>query len=358
MSTPANIAAIKQHIASQKGNGTNLKDLEVQRRPVQVPVPVPVSVPVSVPVQSTNTLEKREQPKIDPSHYIAPKQSTTGSVGLESKIKYSVPISTSTETTLGSEQEYRMRADYAFKFAAIKKYYPEVQIPDVLDKYTLPEIKEMYLQYIKKIHIEESVKSYEKYLVIIWMVIQLVGVKWGNLPMKGFLKHQLKSMSEYHTLLEELGEQNYGTGITSGWPVELRLVSSSIVSALLFVGIQWLAKFGFGDDKSVEQLKKLAYDFLTKDSTKEKLRKIDETNAQNPDLPTDFKSGAGSFADMATEFLNGDNPMASMLGSMLGSMGGGGDDDDEDEEDEPRPVKKPARRRKKPTSFASGLDDD
>jgi hypothetical protein len=102
--------------------------------------------------------------------------------------------------------------------------------------------------YVRHIHVSDSAGQYKVYLVVGWLLIEAFCTKIG-LDVGGYTTTQMKSMNKYERLLIELGETNYktkttdqnGTIVENHWPVELRLIFTSLVNVVAFIIIKMLA---------------------------------------------------------------------------------------------------------------------
>lgn len=192
------------------------------------------------------------------------------------------------------------------------------------DSFTIQEIEAMYKQYIKKIHVDYSVEQNQGYLVILWLVIDVVCTRLFKLPFNGrYVQSQLKYMSKYKILLVELGERNYREdGNGASWPVEYRLLIMAIVHAAIFALIQLLvSKIGAREDEqTIYQVQNLVDDFLLNTRSKpEVLRRVEEVTSDKfvPPDSTPQSSGGDGFVSLLSGF-------ASFLPNLLGGIGGGG----------------------------------
>lgn len=213
----------------------------------------------------------------------------------------------------------KKRADYRVKFSILREAYPEMSIPDPRDDQGVDEIETMYKQYVKRIHIDTSVDQNKLYLLILWMVIEVIAARYIGLPMKGYTKYQFKYMNKYQMLLIELGERSYSSSLGEGWPVEIRLLGMAVFNAVLFVLVKFLSdKVGGG--VMAEELTTMIDDFLTNNGNKGKdaLRRAEEADSEHPPPPAAPESAEpplGGFgnvlANLASIFANsGENKPA------------------------------------------------
>lgn len=237
-----------------------------------------------------------------------------------------VPPEPSNNEATDPVQDSKIRADYRVKFSILREAYPEMNIPDPDEKQTVPQIIESYKAYVKRIHIDSSVEQNNTYLIILWLLIEVVGCRFFKFPMQGYFKNQLKYMSKYNMLLIELGERSHSS-MGEGWPVEARLLLMSLFNALIFVLVKTLADKISLDDKYTEEISETVNDFLTKGGGKKKeiLRMANEATADNPPVPQPATS----------EPLGGFAPMLGNLLQMFGGVGGGGEEKSEPQKKRP-----------------------
>ncbi len=232
-------------------------------------------------------------------------------------------------------QDSKIRADYRVKFSILREAYPKMEIPEPKEDQSIPQIIEMYKSYVKRIHIDSSVEQNSTYLVIMWLLIEVVGSRFFKFPMKGYFKNQFKYMGKYQMLLIELGERNFSAGFGEGWPVEARLLLMALFNAVIFVMVKSLADKMSLDPKYTEDISETINNYLTKggEQKKEALRMADEARADHIPVPQ----------PQPADPLGG---FGGMLGNLIG-MFGGGNSSSEESKPEPKP------QAKKPTSFGS-----
>ena len=120
---------------------------------------------------------------------------------------------------------------------------------------TLGEIHAQYDTYVRHIHINRDVDQYKVYLVVMWLVVEFIGIKIG-LNIGGYTISQMKAMNRYQRLLIELGEINYKSSAEAAaknnWSVEVRILFLALINAVAFILINMLAKFiGEGTAKMI-----------------------------------------------------------------------------------------------------------
>jgi len=224
-------------------------------------------------------------------------------------------------------QEIKIKADYRVKLGILREAYPNMSIPDFPDTYTIPQVIDMYKAYVKRIQIDSSVETNNTYLVILWLIIETVGTRVFKLPMTDYFRNQFKYMKKYQMLLIELGEKSFSTGLTDGWPVEVRLLAMAIFNAVIFVLVKILADKISLDSNYTDRITQMVDDFLTKGSSdkKEALKMAEEATTDFiPPKPAEQPDPLGGFGGIISNVL-----------SMIG-----GNNSSSTESNAPQPAKK------------------
>ena len=179
-----------------------------------------------------------ENPGIDENHNYARQQYGTPEetpMGYEQEISYRPNYSTMSES-----EKARHYADFRIKFAILRRSFPEYEIPQIDPHENLDIIHSAYERYVRQIHVENEADGYKIYLIVLWLGIELVGVKWLKLNFSGYTISQLSAMNKYERLLIELGEKNYSV-VGGEWPVEVRIIMLSLFNGLIFLLVKYLS---------------------------------------------------------------------------------------------------------------------
>jgi hypothetical protein len=144
------------------------------------------------------------------------------------------------------------RAEFIIKFGILQKNWPSYQIPKDLEHLPLPTLYHQHKTFVEHIHAGSSADDYKNYLIFGWVALEILCVNFG-LDISGFTVSQIKLMRKYRTLLIELGEtKSSSTSTWQNWPVEVRLVATSLIQAVLFVVVKMLCnKTGLGDTNDI-----------------------------------------------------------------------------------------------------------
>lgn len=233
------------------------------------------------------------------------------------------PVAPQVEPTTHQEKvdDAKFRANYRVKFSILRDAYPQMKIPEPTDDQSPDEIKAMYDQYVNRIMIDQSVEQNNVYLLILWLIIEVVGSRFFKLPFKGYTKNQFKYMSKYRMLLIELGERNQASGIGEGWPVELRILAMAAFNGVIFILVQMLANRvgmdGESADNTADQLREMINNFLTQNKGSDALKRAEQADADHPPPPSGTENDAPPMGDMG-------NILANLAGMFSGGGGGGG----------------------------------
>ncbi|GAH45396.1 unnamed protein product, partial [marine sediment metagenome] len=204
-------------------------------------------------------------------------------------------------------------ADYNVKFGILRNAYPEFNIP-FFDTTVGLEIKHQhYERYVHQIHIDNSVGTYQVYLLILFACVELFCVKILGLNLGGYTLNQLTLTSKYDKLLVELGEKSYGS-MGSSWPVEARIIFMSLFNALIFLVIRLFASYlgpGIGD-----VLQQVVNSFMAREDPSDQIKKAQRI-AIGGDAPE--ASGVPDVPENSGGF-----DFSSILGGLSGMFGGGG----------------------------------
>ena len=136
--------------------------------------------------------------------------------------------------TMNAEQRAGYRAKFRINFDKLRVEYPHYRIPEFAENISLDVIHSNYERYIRQIHVDQSSIYYKTIVVVIFLAIELIGVKLLKMDFGGFALNQLNMINRYERLLNELGEKSYG-GFGSSWPVEVRILMLALFNALIFI---------------------------------------------------------------------------------------------------------------------------
>ena len=230
---------------------------------------------------------------------------------------------------LSPEQQHYLKAEFKVKFSILRANYPQWQIVDIHDSFTLDQISDLYEYYVRQIMVTKESGNYKVYLVVFFMVVEVIGVKILKLNMSGYTMSQLRRMHQYDQLLIELGEKWLVDG-GSNWPVEARLLMTATFNAVIFLGVKYLCNW-----MGVEGLSDTIQNFLDamingpENSMNNQQSYIAPQAGSVPQsIP---KSAAQNTTSGAEQQQNNGNPLdgiASMFGGLFGGnksgAGGGG----------------------------------
>lgn len=154
--------------------------------------------------------------------------------------------------TMTPEQKAGMRMKFNFKFDSLREAYPAWKIESPPADADLDQIHDVYEDYVKKIMIALNSSQWKVYLLLMFVGIEVFGIKVLGLDFRGYTMSQYRLMSRYDRLLIELGERYYIQG-ASQWSIETRFFVMAATSAAVFIFAKYLAKW-LGGDAMAEQI--------------------------------------------------------------------------------------------------------
>jgi hypothetical protein len=133
--------------------------------------------------------------------------------------------------------------DCFLKYQILQKSWPEYKFPNLDEKlvYQNPQlIVDTYNKSVERIQIDMDVNQYKIALIIMFLVIEVVCVKFLGLDAGGYTLSQIKAMNRYEKLLIEIGEKRLLTG-ESNWPPEVRILFIGLLNCGLFILMKYLS---------------------------------------------------------------------------------------------------------------------
>jgi hypothetical protein len=144
---------------------------------------------------------------------------------------------------LSNEELIGRAHDCFLKYQILQKSWPEYKFPNLDDKlvYSNPQlIIDTYNKSVERIQIDMDVNQYKIALIIMFLVIEVVCVKFLGLDAGGYTLSQIKAMNRYEKLLIEIGEKRLLTG-DSNWPPEVRILFIGLFNCGLFILMKYLS---------------------------------------------------------------------------------------------------------------------
>lgn len=221
------------------------------------------------------------------------------------------------------EERARIRADFRVKMGILRTAYPRFNIPDFPEETPLEEIHAQYERYVRQIYIDGNVDQYKGYLIILWLIIEVLCVRVLGLDLGGFTTSQMSIMNRYDRLLIELGEKDQGP-TASNWPVEARIIILSLFNAFLFLIVKVVGSYlGNG-------MARMAQTFITGllsgSNTQDLINDLNRAQANqdgenananaNANAPTNTGGGIGGGFDFG-------NIIGTVASVITGGLGGG-----------------------------------
>lgn len=154
------------------------------------------------------------------------------------------PSPMDTENKPLTEEELINRAhDYYLKYQILQKSWPEYKFPNLDERLvqTKPQIViDSYTTSIERIQIDMDVSQYKIALIIMFLVIEVVCVKFMGFDAGGYTLSQIKAMNRYEKLLIEIGERKLLSGGDS-WPPEVKILFIGLFNCALFILMKYLS---------------------------------------------------------------------------------------------------------------------
>ena len=238
--------------------------------------------------------------------------------------------------------EESLRNDYVKKYSILQKYYPYMKIEDPKPEWSMNEIKSKFDTYVETLRIQHSIETNQMWLIIIWGVIQLVGVRWLGLPMDGCISFQLFFIKRYHHMLFELGKNSFTPNFIHAMPTPYKIIGFALFMAFVYVMIRLMI-----GDNGIEiggQMINKAIDFFKSlfpnQNSDEGINLAMNANA-NSTVPepmeprTDNLNKPSNMMDGILNMFGGLDP--SSLFSMLGTMIGDNEANDLPKKKKPKP---------------------
>jgi hypothetical protein len=133
--------------------------------------------------------------------------------------------------------------DCFLKYQILQKSWQEYKFPN-LDESMVNKnpqvIIDTYNKSVERIQIDMDVNQYKIALIIMFLVIEVVCVKFMGLDAGGYTLSQIKAMNRYEKLLIEIGEKKMMIGGDS-WPPEVRILFIGLMNCGLFILMKYLS---------------------------------------------------------------------------------------------------------------------
>ena len=204
-----------------------------------IPISQP-SIPTSFKEENKDNLtyNTSNQPRMPPSL----QEIGEGKVPITNNSYHEVNI------TKNDENEIQRRRDILHKFKYLKRYYPEVSVPEFSEYTDIKTLESEYNALVKTLKIDSNVENYKKYLSIGFFGLEFFlsrVLKFQEI--KGFSSAQMLNMNQYEKILLEIGEKSYLPEDKQLAP-EIRLVGIILMNAAIFIGTKMVFKStGMGD---------------------------------------------------------------------------------------------------------------
>lgn len=121
------------------------------------------------------------------------------------------------------------------RFLLLSNGYPNLEIPEIDDNYSLDEKHDIYVHIVNKILAQNSLSTYRIFTIIGFFGVELFCINVLKIEYaKGFASIQIEQMKLYDELLIQLGEK-MGVNSMSSWPIEIRIIFTVVSQLILFI---------------------------------------------------------------------------------------------------------------------------
>lgn len=207
--------------------------------------------------------------------------------------------------SMSPSEQQEMKTTFRSKFGILRSSFPSWKIEEPAPEVSLDEMHDLYETYVKQIIISINSNQWKVYLVVMFLLFEIICIKVLGIDCKGFTVSQVRIMDRFDRLLIELGEKYYVQG-GSNWPVEARIVLMAGFNCLVFVAVKYLSRW-LGGEGMASTIQGVIDQFVGNSFGSSETQPRDEHGL--PSVPTDTSAGLGS-----------------LLGQLSGGGSGGGFD--------------------------------
>jgi hypothetical protein len=178
-----------------------------------------------------------------PTSTIPDKRDTRSQANYNSDEKQSKPPPEPAPKPLTEEELISRAQDYFLKYQVLQKSWPEYRFPNMDDKWVQQKpqlVIDTYTTSIERIQVDMDVSQYKIALIIMFLVIEVVSVKFLGFDAGGYTLSQIKAMNRYEKLLIEIGERKLLAGGDS-WPPEVKILFIGLFNCALFILMKYLS---------------------------------------------------------------------------------------------------------------------
>jgi hypothetical protein len=205
--------------------------------------------------------------------------------------------------------------DCFLKYQILQKSWTEYKFPNLDEKLvsTKPQfIIDTYNKSVERIQIDMDVNQYKIALIIMFLGIEVICVKFLGFDAGGYTLSQIKAMNRYEKLLIEIGEKKMMFG-GENWPAEVRIIFIGLFNCGLFILMKYLSSV-LGPDL-VGLISPIVNGLFSGVIDNNKTSSLPDEMPQMPQRQQDFSGMLGSVATMAANALSGNQAMNSNIPS-------------------------------------------
>jgi hypothetical protein len=215
----------------------------------------------------------------------------------------------SEEKPLTHEELVARAHDYFLKYQILQKSWPEYRFPNLDESlvFSKPQmIIDSYTTSIERIQIDMDVSQYKIALIIMFLVIEVVCVKFLGFDAGGYTLSQIKAMNRYEKLLIEIGERKLLAGGDS-WPPEVKILFIGLFNCGLFILMKYLSSI-LGP-QLISYISPIVNGLFSGVLDTSKAATLPDEIPKVPERQQDFSGMLGNVASMAANaFTNNSNP--------------------------------------------------
>ena len=217
---------------------------------------------------------------------------------------------------MSAPEKARYYSKFKLKFKTLVDNFPGLDIKMPSEDEDLHNIHARYDEYLAHIQAQESIGMWKFALSASWLAIEFVFTKLIGLNMTGFAKCELNKIYKYDTILQELGEKHYFS-IGAGWPLWVRFMLITMMSALFFLVIQFITKLFPAARGMAEQMLDMMTNKLSnvgRAPNKNAPQNIGVDSDGIAEVPNKQQNPMGNMGDMSNMVVNFGTGLMNMFG--------------------------------------------
>ena len=214
------------------------------------------------------------------------------------------------EKPLTYEELVSRAQDCYLKYQILQKSWQEYKFPNMDEKLVQSKpqmVIDTYNKSVERIQIDMDVNQYKIALIIMFLVIEVVCVKFLGFDAGGYTLSQIKAMNRYEKLLIEIGERKMLIGGDS-WPPEVRILFIGLFNCGLFILMKYLSSV-LGPEL-VGYISPIVNGLFSGALDNSKTANLPD---ELPQKQQDISGMLGGVASMAAKALSGNQPVSNNI---------------------------------------------